>query len=69
MPEASVDEDRDPMLGEHDVGASPKTPLGGHRDAVSKALCVQEPTDRQFRLGVSRAVRLHVATPSGGRGP
>lgn len=67
VPEAAIDEHRDPMPREHNVG---RAPIGGNRPychPVPKARGMQTPPHGEFRAGVARADCLHVPAAPGRR--
>src|SRR5690606_1938922 len=68
VPEASVDERRDPVAGEHDVWAYPSA---GQIDAVvhtvAEPCSMKSGPQRALGLRVPTTVRLHVPTTSGAR--
>ncbi len=57
VPEAAVNEDRQTVLGEYDVGFARKVLAV---QAEASAECVQRAPDRQFRLGVLAPDTAHV---------
>lgn len=58
MPEATVDEDSDPLAREDDVG-SPAAAQGGEIDPVAQPRGVHQPAHCEFGLGVPAAIRPH----------
>src|ERR1700761_5529678 len=67
VPEAAVNEHGDPAGGEHDVGTDPDAArqIEPQILAVTVALAVQRPPQREFRLGVGAAVSLHIRRAGG----
>jgi hypothetical protein len=53
MPEAAIDEHRDPSPGEDDVSPPSETCEWRVVDAVAKAARVEESADRNFRTSIS----------------
>lgn len=67
MPEATVDEHRDPFLGEEDVGPAPghTRQRGIHPEPVTSPM--ESATEQHLRLRVAAALTTHPAAHTGER--
>jgi hypothetical protein len=61
MPEATVDENRQPSLGKNDVSAPPQAGKRSHIHPISQASGVQKGSYSQLWFSIPSALRLHSA--------